>query len=147
MNTKNKTTFLSAGKKNTKHQFGFTLVETFIAIGILTVIAVTAVLILNPVQLLDQNRDSNRLNDIKVLNNAIKISKVNESMTESTESQRVYISLPDMSVPKDGLCDEYTLPNLASGWQYRCVSSGTNLRNIDGSGWLPINFFGCSISS
>lgn len=125
-----------------KYQKAFTLIELLIGIGILAVISTVAVFILNPVQMLAQGRDSTRLNDIKILNNAIKLSKVRNSMVDKTEPRMVYISLPDLSDPRDGWCDEYTdeLPVLASGWKYRCQADSTSLRDINSNGWLPIDF-------
>lgn len=50
---------------------GFTLIELLIVIGILAVLATVVVLILNPVQLLAQARDSQRLSDLNSVKSAI----------------------------------------------------------------------------
>ena len=49
---------------------GFTLVELLIVIGILAVLATTAVIVLNPVELLKQARDSQRLSDLDSVRSA-----------------------------------------------------------------------------
>ncbi|MEM5807508.1 MAG: hypothetical protein QW474_03940 [Candidatus Aenigmatarchaeota archaeon] len=60
-------------------------------------------------------------------------------------SSVVYVSIPDSSPT----CSNLGLPSLPSGWSYHCAPSST-LQNIDGSGWIPINFnlqtFGRSIT-
>ena len=56
----------------------------------------------------------------------------------------VYISLLDDSSD----CSSYSavIPPLASPWGYACVSA-SNLRNVDGSGWIPVDFTNLAISS
>jgi prepilin-type N-terminal cleavage/methylation domain-containing protein len=127
-----------------KKSGGFTLIELLIVIAILAVLATAAVLMLNPAQMLAESNDSTRLNDIRTLDNAISLSNVTGSITDSTASKLVYISLPstDDDVVEDCINDYPSLPPLASGWTYRCAVSNTNkadLRKIDSSGWLPIN--------
>ena len=53
-----------------KDNKGFTLVELLIVIGILAVLATTAVIVLNPVELLKQARDSQRLSDLDSVRSA-----------------------------------------------------------------------------
>jgi hypothetical protein len=50
-------------------------------------------------------------------------------------SSVVYVSIPDTT----STCANLGLPQLPPSWSYRCVSSST-LQNIDGTGWIPINF-------
>lgn len=50
---------------------GFTLIELLIVIGILAILAVAVVLVLNPVQLLAQARDSQRISDLGSVKSAI----------------------------------------------------------------------------
>ena len=48
----------------------------------------------------------------------------------------VYVSLPDNS---SSTCGSWGLPALPTGYTYNCVSSA-NLRNTNGTGWIPVNF-------
>jgi len=54
----------------------------------------------------------------------------------------VYTSLPDT----DSTCSSYGLPSLPSGWTYNCETT-TTYTNVDGTGWLPVNFTSMSFSS
>jgi len=114
----------------------FTLVELLIVIAILAVLAAAVVIVLNPAELLAQARDSQRITDLKTLKDAIDIFVVdNPSVSLGTE-ERVYISLPDTA----SNCPSLTasLPSLPAGWEYVC-STSANLRNTDGTGWVPLN--------
>ena len=52
---------------------GFTLVELLIVIAILAVLAAAVVIVLNPAELLAQARDSQRVNDLDTVKNALSI--------------------------------------------------------------------------
>ena len=51
----------------------FTLIELLIVIGILAVLATVAVVTLNPLELIKQSRDSNRMADLATLNKALAV--------------------------------------------------------------------------
>jgi len=45
-----------------------------------------------------------------------------------------------VSIPSDSpTCANLGLPTLPPGWHYRCVSA-LNLRNTNGTGWIPVDF-------
>jgi prepilin-type N-terminal cleavage/methylation domain-containing protein len=113
---------------------GFTLVELLIVIAILAVLAAAVVIVLNPAELLAQARDSQRITDLKTLKDAIDIFVVDNPSASLGTAERVYISLPDTSLT----CANISLPTLPAGWTYNCVTSA-NLRNTDGTGWVPLN--------
>lgn len=50
---------------------GFTLIELLIVIGILAILATAVILILNPVQLFKQARDSQRISDLATMKSAL----------------------------------------------------------------------------
>lgn len=116
----------------------FTLVELLIVIGILAILALAAVFVLNPAEFLAQSRDSNRMNDLRILEKAVNLTVTLGGAADLTEADRIYLSLPDTNA--DQLCDEYTtLPALPGSWEYRCMADAATLKNADGSGWLPID--------
>jgi type II secretory pathway pseudopilin PulG len=123
-------------KQKIKNKLSFTLTEMLIAVGILAVLSVTVLLTLNPQDLIKQSRDSQRLSDLTNLSKAISLYEADTGGKGFMgTSSVVYVSIPDTT----STCANLGLPKLPSGWSYHCVSSST-LQNIDGTGWIPINF-------
>jgi prepilin-type N-terminal cleavage/methylation domain-containing protein len=124
----------------------FTLVELLIAIGIVAVLSTVAVVSINPSQLLSQGRDSNRISDMSSLGIAIADyqSSVRGSMGSSST---IYISVPDPSATSTAgdQCQGLGLAT-SSVFTYHCAAS-TTYRNIDGTGWVPLNFKSISPAS
>lgn len=111
---------------------GFTLLELLIVIGILAILSSVAVLVLNPAELLRQARDSQRINDLAALNNALALY----SATVAT-----------VALGTDGLAYTHktgTASPMGTGTSCGGVSPGTVtgnvLRTVTNSGWVPVNF-------
>lgn len=121
--------------KKVKINFGFTTVELLVAVTILAVLAILVVTVINPIDLLKQGKDSNRVASLNAVNNALRFLTENEPGTFIGTSSVVYVSIP--SAVSD--CSNLGLPTLPSGWMYGCATSA-NLRKIDGTGWIPVNF-------
>ncbi|HEY4500144.1 MAG TPA: LamG-like jellyroll fold domain-containing protein [Candidatus Paceibacterota bacterium] len=120
---------------------GFTLLELLIVIGILGVLGTVAVLILNPGQLFNQSRDANRISEINSINKAIVIYKALGGKQYGNPNT-IYISVPDSS----SSCANLNLPTLPIGWLYNCRPE-SEFRNLNGTGWIPINFTSISAGS
>ncbi len=97
-------------------------------------------MVINPAELLKQSRDSTRYADIDALNKALSVTAI-DNLSLGTAS-KVYIGIADTS----GTCANLGLPTLPTGWTYNCVTT-TTLRNVDGTGWLPVNLTSASIGS
>jgi len=111
---------------------GFTLLELLIVIGVLAVLATATILVLNPVEILRQSRDSTRISDLASLKNAISI----------------YVTGVDSPDLDGGTSDCTSLCYVnASGVSSNCGSrhgskttTTDTTRETDASGWLPIDF-------
>jgi len=127
---------MSATKKASIRSF--TLVELLIVIAILAILAAAVVIVLNPAELIAQSRDTQRISDINMVKKAVDLFIVDNSTISLGTSQKVYISLPDAAAPA---CTNNlaSLPALPVGWSYNCVTAA-NLRNINGTGWVPLDF-------
>ena len=114
----------------------FTLIELLVVIAIIAILAVVVVLTLNPAQLLAQSRDSTRVSDLATLNSALSLYQIDQGGTGNTgTSSIVYTSLSDTS----STCGNLNLPLLPTGYTYNCTVS-TSTKNINTSGWIPLNF-------
>ena len=108
-------------------------------------------LVLNPAQLLMQARDSNRIQDLATLSEALNY------YTEDTASNGtpslgsaniVYPSLGDPSATSTlgDACQGLGMLPLPFSYSYRCAAPA-NYRNVNGTGWVPVNFSSVSIGS
>jgi len=113
----------------------FTLIELLIVIAILAILATAVILVINPTELLKQNRDSQRLNDLSTINSALSLLQSECYSCSFGSSSAVYVSIPDTSPT----CANLGLPTLPSGWTYACVTQ-TNLQKVNGLGWIPVDF-------
>ncbi len=112
---------------------GFTLLELLIVIGILAILSSVTVLVLNPAELLRQARDTQRINDLGTLNNAL-------ALYASTAAT---VSLGTLGVPysHNGGTNASTTAAFGSacGGDITGHVSSTN-RTPTTSGWIPVNF-------
>jgi len=123
---------------------GFTLIELLVVIAIIAILAVVVVLTLNPAALLQQGRDSNRVSDMDTLTHAISLYEDDQggSLGYSLgNASSVYISIPDATISGNttSTCSSLGLPVLPTGYSYQC-SSPQDYKNVNGTGWIPINF-------
>jgi prepilin-type N-terminal cleavage/methylation domain-containing protein len=126
---------------------GFTLIELLVVIAIIAVLAVVVVLVLNPMALLQQARDSNRLSDLNTLSAALNLYNVDQggaSTYSLGSSSMIYISIPDPTATTTAGTNCAGLGFPANG-NFHCAASST-YRNTNGTGWLPVNFSNITIS-
>jgi prepilin-type N-terminal cleavage/methylation domain-containing protein len=123
-----------------KNQVAFTLIELLVVIAIIAILSVVVILTLNPAQLLQQSRDSNRLSDLSITNTALGVYAA-EGGSSLGNSNLVYISVPDPAATSSAgdNCQGLGLPTAPSGTTYFCGAS-TTYRNVDGTGWIPVSF-------
>ena len=123
---------------------GFTLIEILAVLAGIAVIAGLLVTLIKPLELFKCARDSQRMNDLQVLSSAIQhyIISTNDIDLDGPYQNRgideasstIFISVPS---------DKESLPTtFVVGTSTFIVNSvnSNNLKNIDGTGWLPINF-------
>ena len=122
----------------------FTLIEIIIVLTIIAALIGVLILVLNPQNTLNASNDLKRQSDLKNLNLAISLVLAKGFGVGSPNI--VYTSLPDSSSTCSTWINQGLLSNLPSGWVYHC-SASTTYQNIDGTGWLPINFRGDGLNS
>ncbi len=127
----------------------FTLIELLVVIAIVAILAVVVVLVLNPAQLLQQARDSNRLSDIATINSALGYYTTDAALSGTLNLGSVsttYASVADSSATSTvgDQCQGLGFPSSTYVWH--CAASST-YRKGDNTGWIPVNFAGVSNGS
>jgi prepilin-type N-terminal cleavage/methylation domain-containing protein len=132
-------------------QKGFTLIELLIVIAIITILAVVVVLTLNPAELLKQSRDANRISDLNTLRSALALYLVDVAAPHladvSGSDNYTYCWMTATGTVAaygggigvsgatgfGGTCGVFT-----DG--YIATATSSQNANVDGTGWLPVNF-------
>ena len=117
-----------------KQARGFTLIELLIVIAILAILATVVLLVINPVQMFAQARDSQRIYDLSTLSNA-------------TALYLTTVTSPDLDGINGFVCGTHFGATIAAAVEnfYAALSLyGAFTRDIDGDGWVPVNYNGIS---
>ncbi len=128
--------------KSKNNKTGFTLLELLIVMGILSILMAIVVVVINPAEILRGSRDTRRISDLGSINTALGIFEVSSLSGNFGVASTTYISIPDTS----STCANLGLPALPSGYSYSC-STEANYRNVDGTGWIPVDFNSLDIGS
>ena len=110
-------------------QKGFTLIELLIVIAILAILATVIVLVLNPAQLLQETRDSQRFSDLATIRDAIGLylAAGNTDMDAALTCGTNCWTNVDMTGTCNGRYSGETVETVVG-------------RAVDNTGWVPINF-------
>jgi prepilin-type N-terminal cleavage/methylation domain-containing protein len=107
-------------KKHTRVQpkySGFTLIELLVVIAIIIILALTALIVLNPLELQRRSRDGVRVSDLGLINQTIQSAVADASGSAATV-----------------LCYNTTAP--CQGYS---TDNGGNSRSNNGTGWVKVN--------
>jgi|GEM_PF-3485938 len=119
-----------------------TFLEVLITLTILSIVSILVVGLLKPQETFKAARDTKRITSIKQIEKAIELYLTENQSLDLGSSTIIYISLPDNSPTCSAWISQ--LPPLPSGYEYRCSA---NPQNIDGTGWIPIDFTKSSITN
>jgi prepilin-type N-terminal cleavage/methylation domain-containing protein len=120
---------------------GFTLIELLVVIAIIAILSVVVILTLNPADLLRQGRDATRLADMDTLTHAVSLYGIDQGGNGNFSlgpSNVTFISLPDPTATTTAGTDCTGIGFPGAG-AFHCAASST-LRNVNGTGWIPLNF-------
>lgn len=111
-------------KKITNFNYGFTLLELLIVVAIISILAMIAFLVINPLEMIRESRDANRLSDLASLQRAI-----NLAVPEATASGVEVLCSGSSGKPTPGqvLCQGVS------------NSSDYNPKATNGTGWVKID--------
>ena len=129
---------------------GFTLIELLVVIAIIAILFVVVLLTLNPAELLRQARDSNRVSDMGTMKSAISLYLADVT----TPSLGTYGVLYLNSGATAATTPYIYVAGTPTTWGYKAgavastlVGTSTTQRNVDDTGWIPVNFSGISSGS
>lgn len=114
---------------------GFTLIELLIVIGIVVILAIAAVLTLNPAELLRQARDSNRVNDLGTVKSALALYLADVTAPDLGSNTYCFTAVTGLTSPT---CSA----RFAAGTNSTTISTA-----ITSVGWIPVNFSAISAGS
>ena len=120
----------------------FTFLEVLITLTILSIISLLVVGLLKPQETFKVARDAKRVLTLNQIEKTLILYLKENPRLNLGSSTIIYISLPDNSASCTSWKDK--LPPLPSGYEYRCSA---NPQNIDGTGWIPIDFTKSSITN
>lgn len=93
-------------------------------IAILSILAVAVLVVLNPAELLRQGRDSTRLSDLAAVNSALALYLADVSDVWSTDKANVTA----------------TTTNMVVRCPFTITCAVNNSTEVDGTGWVDVNF-------
>lgn len=118
---------------------GFTLLELIIVIAVIAILATTVILVLNPVNILQEARDSQRIADLGQMSSALGLYLATVQSPSLGDPNKCYVytggggyTAPETSNGTG--CDQTN--NNRHGTKLATVSSS---RAVDGNGWIPVN--------
>lgn len=115
-------------KKNRMlHKKGFTLIELIIVIALIALLATTVILVINPVKIFQEARDSQRIADLGQMNSAMSL------MLATSSSQ------PSLGTAGTCYKNKATQNCLTRHTPALTVSSTDADQTVDGNGWVPVN--------
>lgn len=114
-----------------RNKKGFTLIELLIVIGILSVLATVAVLVINPVELFKRGRDSQRQADLGAIKGAM-VLYLNTKSSPDLSYQGDFCNgeaTPRFWATADAALNHFSVPT---------IQHANTGRAVDGTGWVPV---------
>ena len=105
---------------------GFTLIELIIVIAVIAILATTVILVLNPVNILAEARDSQRIADLGQLSSALGLYLAT-------------VSSPSMGVAANCYAHRTDLGVNCQARHAGKTTTGSVSRVVTGAGWIPVN--------
>ncbi len=123
---------------------GFTLIELLIVIGILAILATTVVLVLNPAQILQETRDTQRISDLSSVQSAVGLYLATAAAIDMDDAfATAYAAGSGTGCGGDWWASITSVPSTSKPFVNPTVieaSQGlTTPRDVDGDGWAPID--------
>ncbi|MDE2018866.1 MAG: type II secretion system protein [Patescibacteria group bacterium] len=130
---------------------GFTLIELLVVLGVIAILATVVVIVLNPLELIAEARDGQRLSDMTTMNKAIALYLADAANPHLGTPGFAYL---DFMIPRGPCYDMVSTSGVWSNSIDTCsaqdwfpTATGSNglwdtpsSTAINGTGWIPIDF-------
>jgi prepilin-type N-terminal cleavage/methylation domain-containing protein len=126
---------------------GFTIIELLIVVAIIAILAVVVVLVLNPVELLKQSRDSNRLSDLSTLKTGISLYLQDGRLPNLASSTYGFTGCYLSTISGNGTTTAKCGVFVGAGITTNVSTTVALDRKADSSGWVPVNFSQLSVGT
>lgn len=113
------------------------ILKFLIYLGLITILVSLYTQYIEPffIELAQQKRDKTRIENLSLINSALEKIIKNSPDLSIGNPDIIYISVPS----DNPNCNNLKLPSLPKKYQHACKSKDI-FQNIDGNGWLPVNF-------
>jgi prepilin-type N-terminal cleavage/methylation domain-containing protein len=110
------------------HKKGFTLIELIIVIALIALLATTVILVINPVKIFQEARDSQRIADLGQMNSAM-------SLMLATSSAQPVLG------PVAANCHQYAVAQDCKPRYTPASTAATAVQSqlVNGTGWVPVD--------
>lgn len=113
------------------HKKGFTLIELIIVIALIALLATTVILVINPVKIFQEARDSQRIADLGQMNSAMSL------MLATSSSQPSLGTSGNCYVAKAGQACTTRYASAPATSTINATSTA-NVGLVQGGGWVPV---------
>lgn len=120
----------------TKTNKGFTLIELLVVLAIVAILSVVVILTLNPAELLKQARDSNRVSDMATMKSALSLYLADVASPDLSSSTYVKCWISNATATSTSKCGVFSTAFITTS----ATTTAALNRNVNGSGWIPVNF-------
>ena len=123
---------------------GFTLIELLIVIGIISVLSIVVVVIIDPVEMLKNARDSQRLSDLQLINRALSLAKTDGLVSSFGNSRLGTVGSPPFWITSSNLSSALSLPGFSAFELNNAMVHGGNKssrKNLGLKRWLFLFYF------
>lgn len=109
-------------------QGGLTMIELLLAVAVIAILAVTIIFVLNPLAIIEEARDSQRIADVAQMKEAVSLYLAS-GKERLGDCSKCYAYVPDDSVAVGDNC----------GGRHSLETVTSTSRAVDGTGWVPID--------
>ena len=114
------------------HKKGFTLIELIIVIALIALLATTVILVINPVKIFKEARDSQRIADLGQMNSAMSLLLATDSVT----FQNSDLGLCSTKCYAHGVTG--AMNNGCGRYSGALAPVTSTSQVVDGNGWIPV---------